>query len=453
MRCAVTCLLLFLLGAALGCGSAGMSSSSLRQNTTPSNISVTLQAMQPTSPVQVVASAASPYPIAKWQVAVDSSVVWQEASSQPQISESIPVSAGQHQITATATNSSGDSGSSSVAVTIPDSGTAGVASTLSVALKPLGSSSPTTITAVALGPNPMTGWALYVDGNLVDKQNTSSNTFSQTVQMTTGKHQVLARVWDKTGAYASATATADITASNSTTTAGSLIPAPPSYAQTWNDVEEKSGWSDCGSCAGNPNGTGPKGNYWFKQGVSSPSLDGNSMETYIGGWVPWADDVFAYHFGPQNWANHILYTVHFLWNAPNTKSGDGAYVVQAVEFDSYFFSGGFKYLFGTQCDYAGGYWGIWNGPDNKWQNTSVKCNKFPPNQWHTVTWYGERDQSTKKLHFVALAVDGNQSKIDAWMDAAGSGSTDDSGIQFQQDSDQYGSPWNAWIDQVSVSIW
>jgi hypothetical protein len=441
------------LAAAFGCGSAGMSSSSLRQ-TTPSSISVTLQPMQPASPLQVMASASSPYPIRQWQVAVDSSVVWQETSSQPQISQSIPVSAGQHQLTATATNSSGASGSSTVAVNIPNSASAGAsATTLSVSLKPVGSSSPATVTALAQGPKPLTGWALYLDGNLVDQQNTTAGTFTQTVQMTTGKHEIIARAWDTTGAYASATAIADITASSASTTSGGLIPAPPSSAETWSKVEEKHGWSDCGACAGNPNGTGPTGSFWYKQGVSSPSLDGNGMETYIGGWVPWADNVFAYHFGPQNWANHIIYTVHFLWNAPKTYSGDGSYVVQAVEFDSYFFSGGFKYLFGTQCDYAGGYWGIWNGPDNKWQNTSLKCNKFPPNQWHTITWYGERDQTRKKVHFVALSVDGNQSKVDAWMDATGSGTNDDSGIQFQQDSDRYGSPWNAWIDQVSFTIW
>jgi len=452
VRSAVTCLLSCLLGAALGCGSAGMSSNSAR-TATPSNVSVTLQPVQPASPVQVVASATSPYPIKQWQLAVDSTPVWQQASSQPQIVQSIPLAAGQHQITVTATNSAGSAGSSSVAVTIPASGAAGAATTLSVALRPLGSSSPATVSAVAQGPNPLTGWALYLDGNLVDKLNTSSGTLTDTVQMTTGKHQIIARVWDNSGAYASATATADITASAATATTGSLMPTPPSSAKTWNGVEEKHGWSDCGACAGNPGGTGPTGDYWFKQGVSSPSLDGNSMETYIGGWVPWADNVFAYHFGPQNWANHILYTVHFFWNASKTRSGDGAYVVQAAEFDSYFFSNGFKYMFGTQCDYAGGYWGVWNGPDNKWQNTSLKCNNFPPNQWHTITWYLERDQNQKKLHFVAISVDGHQSKIDVWMPAVGSGTTDDSGIQFQQDSDQYGSPWNAWIDQVSFTIW
>ena len=413
-----------------------------------------MQPLQAASPVQVSATAASPYPIKQWQIQVDSATVWKQTSSQPTVVQSISLTPGSHQITATATNSAGSSGSSSAAVTIPDGSSAAAApASLSVALKSMGNASPVTVTATADGPNPLTGWALYVDGNLAGRQNTSSSTFTSTVQMTTGKHQVIARVWDTTGAYAAATSTADITSSSATMTSGGLIPAPPASARTWNHVEEKSGWSDCGACAGNTSGTGPVGTFWFKQGVTSPALDGKSMEAYIGGWVPWADAVYAYHFGPQNWANHMLYTVHFLWNASKTRSGDGAYVVQGVEFDSYFYTSGFKYMFGTQCDYAGGYWGIWNGPNNKWQNTSLKCNKFPPNSWHTITWYGERDQSTKKLHFVALAVDGKQSSIDGWMDAVGSSNVDDSGIQFQQDSDQFGSPWNAWIDQVSFTIW
>ena len=451
MRLAAIWSLLLLLAVSLGCGSAGLSSSSSTQAANPSSVSVTLQPVQPASPVQVVATATSPSPIVQWQLAVDSTVVLKQASSAPQLTDSVPLTAGQHQITATASNSTGKTGSASVAVTI---GTAGASATsLSVSLKPIPSVSPATVTATAQGPNSLTGWAVYLDSNLVYKQNTSANTITQSIPMSSGQHEIIARAWDTSGAYATASATADITTSNTTASSGGLIPNPPSSAKTWNDVEEMKGWSDCGACAGNPSGTGPVGKYWFKQGVTSPSLDGNSMETYIGGWVPWADNVFGFHFGPQNWANHILYTVHFLWNAPKTTSADGSYVVQAAEFDSFFFSNGFKYMFGTQCDYAGGYWGIWNGPENKWQNTSVKCNKFPPNQWHTVTWYGERDQNQKKVHFVALAVDGHQSKIDRWMDAVGSGSNDDSGIQFQQDSDRYGSPWNAWVDQISLTVW
>ncbi|HYL96032.1 MAG TPA: hypothetical protein VET69_09520 [Terriglobales bacterium] len=82
---------------------------------------------------------------------MDSNVVWQETGSQPSIAQPIPVSAGQHQITATATNSTGDSGSSSVTVTLSSSAAA-LASTLSVSLKPIGSSSPANVTAVAQGP-------------------------------------------------------------------------------------------------------------------------------------------------------------------------------------------------------------------------------------------------------------------------------------------------------------
>jgi hypothetical protein len=322
-----------------------------------------------------------------------------------------------------------------------------------VTLKPIGSASPATVSAAAQGPNPITKWTIYVDSSPVYQQSTTATTLSQSLTMSPGQHQVKAQAWDSTGASASATATANITAATASSSSGGLIPVPPASAKTWNKIEEMKGWSGCGACAGNPSGTGPVGNYWFKQGVSSPSLDGDSMETYIGGWVPWADNVFGYHFGPQNWANHIIYTVHFLWNAPKTTSANGAYVVQAAEFDSYFSTNGFKYMFGTQCDYAGGYWGIWNGPANKWQNTSLRCNKFPPNQWHTITWYLQRDQSKKKLHFVALSVDGKETKIDSWMNTSASSWGDDFGIQVQQDSDRYGSPWNAWFDQISVTIW
>ena len=442
----LTGLLLLLLIGAFGCGSGGFRPSSTSASS--ANISVSLQPVQPASPARVIASASSPYAIARWRVFVDSALAWQQASSAPTITASIPLSLGAHHITATATNTAGSSASASAAVTVGTS-----ASTLSVALGTLSSSSPTTISATAQGPHPLTGWALYLDGNLAVQQNTSASTFTQTVQMTTGQHQVLARVWDNTGAHAETTGTADITASAASFTTGSLIPAPPSSAKTWHNIEERSGWSGCGACAGNPSGTGPKGNFWFKQGVSSPSLDGNSMETYIGGWVPWADNVFGYHFGPQSWANHIIYTAHFLWNAPKTRSADGNYVVQAVEFDAFLFTNGFKYMFGTQCDYLGGYWGVWNGPANKWQDTSLKCNHFPPNQWHTISWYFERDQNQKKVHFVAVSVDGQQSKIDVWMNASGSSNVDDAGIQFQQDSDQFGSPWNAWVDQVSATLW
>ena len=46
-----------------------------------------------------------------------------------------------------------------------------------------------------------------------------------------------------------------------------------------------------------------------------------------------------------------------------------------------------------------------------------------------------------------------QHKIDIWMDATATSSSDDFGIQWQQDSDQYGSPWSAYVDEISVSIW
>jgi hypothetical protein len=171
------------------------------------------------------------------------------------------------------------------------------------------------------------------------------------------------------------------------------------------------------------------------------------------GYVPWADDLFVRKFGDQDWANHIEYTMSFMWNASKTKQPNGAYVVQALEFDTYFSTNGFKYMFGSECNYAGGYWDIWNNTGRYWQHTSVPCNKFGPGQWHKLTWYVSRDQSTKYLHYVALQVDNTQYKIDAWVPAVATSWGDDFGVQFQQDTDSAGDPWYEWVDKVNAAIW
>jgi hypothetical protein len=251
MRIAASLLLAILLAAICACGPTTMSSGNGTQPVTaPATISVTLQPLQPTSPAQVVATATSAYPVTKWQLFVDSFLILNQSSSLSQMKQAVILGPGKHQITAKAYNSAGTSGSATVSVTIAGSSTSTtspVAPSLSVTMKPLGSSSPVTVSATAQGPNPLIGWNIYVDSELVLKQNTSANTISQSVSMSSGRHQVIARVWDTAGAYASAVATVDITGSNAagSTTSGGMIPKPPSTAKTRSQVEEKSGWVGC----------------------------------------------------------------------------------------------------------------------------------------------------------------------------------------------------------------
>lgn len=313
-----------------------------------------------------------------------------------------------------------------------------------------GSASPITVSGSASSNYAITGWTIYVDSNLVFRQNTSSKSISEAVSMSSGTHYVVVKAWDASGANGSAYLT--VTASNysSSSTSSGLIPRPPSTAKYFNNIDQMSGWIKCSACTQ----AGTASSYWFKQWVSSPSLDGHSMQTYIkGSYDAWADDLFVKKFGDQTWARHIEFSMNFLWNAPKTKQANGRYVVQAIEFDARMLIGDFKYLFGTQCNYAYGTWDIWSNMGWSWQHTSVPCQKWGPNTWHKVTWYFTIDNTHKYLHYVALEVDGKQYSVNRTVAAGAVPYNKEFLIQFEQDTDQNGDPWYLWADRIQVALW
>ncbi len=320
-----------------------------------------------------------------------------------------------------------------------------------------GSSSPIAVSGTASSNYGITGWTIYVDSNLVFRENTSSRSLSRAVSMGSGTHHLVVKAWDTSGAsgaaYLTVTAgnytTSSISSTSSTSSSG-LIPAPPSNAKYFNNVDQMSGWIACSACAQ----AGTASSYWFRQWVGSPSLDGKSMESYIrGSYGAWADNLFVKKFGDQTWARHIEYSTNFLWNAPRTRQGNGAYVVQAIEFDARMLIGNFKYLFGTQCNYGHGTWDIWSNTGRYWQHTAIPCQKWGPNTWHKVTWYFTIDSNTKYLHYAALKVDGTEYRVDKWVAAGPVPYNKEFLIQFEQDTDLNGDPWYLWTDKTQVALW
>lgn len=320
-------------------------------------------------------------------------------------------------------------------------------SSVVVSAKASGTTSPIAISGTASSNYAITGWDIYVDSNLVFRQNTSAASISESVSMSSGTHNVVVKAWDSSGADGSASLSVVV---NNYTTSGGLIPTPPSLAKYFSNIDEMSGWIACSACAQ----SGTASSYWFKQGVGSPSVDGSSMETYIkGSYGTWADDLFVRKFGDQTWARHIEFSMNFLWNAAQTKQSNGSYVVQAIEFDARMLIGDFKYLFGTQCNYGYGTWDIWSNTGFSWQHTSIPCQKWGPNSWHKVTWYFTIDDTNKYLHYVALQVDGVQYSVNRTMAAGSVPYNKEFLIQFEQDTDQNGDPWYLWADKIQVALW
>ncbi len=229
------------------------------------------------------------------------------------------------------------------------------------------------------------------------------------------------------------------------------VPTPPSNATWLWHLDDNTGWKKCGGGCANVND--PKV-YWFKQGVSSPSIDGKAMEAYIEGCYDcWADDLFYYHLGAQNWATHMEYKFNFQWNAPKTKQSNGHYVVQGMEFDAFWSENSFKYNLSSQCSYYQGYWGLWDPVNADWKNISVPCPRWAPGSWHQIIWYVTRDPIAKTSTYVGLEVDGKQYWINHSTPALWTSWDDSSGVQFEQDTDRDGDPWYMWVDQVAVALW
>ena len=118
---------------------------------------------------------------------------------------------------------------------------------VSVSASASGSTSPVTISGNASTNYSITGWTIYVDSNLVYRQNTSSKSISVPVSMSGGTHKVVVKGWDSSGANGSASLTVSVggyTASGTSTSTG-LIPKPPSTAKYFNNIDQMSGWIAC----------------------------------------------------------------------------------------------------------------------------------------------------------------------------------------------------------------
>jgi hypothetical protein len=296
--------------------------------------------------------------------------------------------------------------------------------------------SPVHFVAWATTGYPITGWHIYVDGtNMFGANNLASINVYLTISQ--GPHQVAIRAWDSTGAYG--TLYEQITVQGTF----SLLPTPPSTSKIFSNLDDTSGWGSCNAsnCAG---GSGT-GSYWMAQFQTTPSLDGASMELYNSG--QWADALWWKKLGANDWASHFLWDF-YVWLDNASLTG-----AQALEFDVFQFLGGYNYMIGSQCNYAAGFWDIWDENHGKWIHAGIPCLKFSPGTWHHIQWYMQRVPNTHNYTFATLNVDGAGYTVNATYSAAYIGWSDNFGAQYQVDVNGTGAGYHEWIDKSKLTIW
>jgi len=314
---------------------------------------------------------------------------------------------------------------------------------------PSGSSVTTSfaLRANATSGYPITGWAVYIDGNKVWGTPGPTGSISPTLNVGSGSHRLHVTAWDSSGASgyreiaisASGSSTTSSSTSSSSTSSGSL-PAVPSNATVFSNIDNNSFTACSASCAGGQSTT----NYWQAGSQGSPSLDGSSRQFFNGGSA-WANVLWYKEWSGYAWASHYLWD---FW----VRFDSGIYDLHTAEFDVYSANRGVELMAGSQCNFGNNRWDTWNQAGGRWVATSIPCPRFSPGSWHHIQWYVTRP-SYNQYKYVTLVVDGKAYAVNQTFYGSANGWGDKVGQQFQLDLGPNGVDTHEWIDQVKLSIW
>jgi hypothetical protein len=300
-------------------------------------------------------------------------------------------------------------------------------------------SSPFTLSANASTNYSITGWKVYLDGQVVYSAG-QTRSISTSLNASSGSHRLVTRAWDSSGAYDDMTVNITVSGGGG---GGGGLPDPPPGSLVISHIEDRGGWRSCHDpgCAG---GSG-RGSYWMAQFQSSPSRDGSSVEFYNSG--VWANALWYNHVGAHNDKRNFLLD---FWFRLDDASRSAA---QSLEFESFQFTGGWNYMMGSQCSFGSGWWDTWEESTGHWMHTNVPCTRFTTNTWHHVQWYITTDHSSHTYTYHTLVVDGHSYPINTTRHAKDLNWGDNSGAQWQLDVNATGQGYHMWVDQATLTMW
>jgi hypothetical protein len=178
---------------------------------------------------------------------------------------------------------------------------------------------------------------------------------------------------------------------------------------------------------------------------TTPSLDGSSAEFYIDGTTAYSDALWWDQLGPIPTATHFVYDLYFYYARVGAP--------QALEFDANQSLNGYRYVFGTECDFTGlKHWRVW-GYGVHWQDTGISCTAAQTaNVWHHLIWEFERT-SGGHTHFIAVTVDGVRQSVNRYYDPLPNINVQELNVAFQMDENKTATPYHVWLDEVKLSAW
>lgn len=315
---------------------------------------------------------------------------------------------------------------------------AAVAGTVSISAPTSGStlSSNFHLVASASSSSSIKAMMVYVDG--AKTKSVTSSSIDTYIAASAGTHRLVVQALDGSGYFSKA-----ISVTVGTSGSGTGSGPTSTTGSAFTTIDQMSGWEHCTVCAGTA-GNGSVASYSMKQGTSSPSIDGKAITFHLGGGSAYSNALWWKQLGAKNSARHFVYDIYYYLKNPSAA--------QALEFDANQSMGGHKYIFGTECSMKGSRtWRIWSKA-RSWFSTGVPCNVPTAYAWHHLTWEFERTTSNQ-VKFVAVTLDGKKSYINTVVAPQSSGVSGELNVAFQMDGNRSQTPYDTWVDKITLRYW
>jgi hypothetical protein len=282
----------------------------------------------------------------------------------------------------------------------------------------------------------VTAMQIYDNGSL--KYQVKASSINTSLAMAAGTHSIAIKIWNSAGQNVMTSETIKVSGTSSTSGTTSV----PSGAKVYSNIDQMSGWANCGACAG-AGGNGSVVPFSQSQYQSSPSMDGSSSLFWIGGGTPYSDALWWKQLGANSAVSHFVYDTYFYYQ--NTAAP------QALEFDLNQSVGGHKYIFGTQCNIRGDHaWDVWDNINARWVSTGIGCSAPPAYTWNHLVWEFERVNG--QLHFIAVTLNGVKHYVNRYYWPRSSGASE-LNVAFQMDGNYAQTSYKVWLDKTTLKAW
>ena len=192
------------------------------------------------------------------------------------------------------------------------------------------------------------------------------------------------------------------------------------------------------------------------QGITSPSMSGDSTQFNLGGTTVYGDVLFNNHLIGDFSSQGLPDTSHTLVPTYHSFTYDVDFYTtslplsQALEFDINQFFNNLGFTWGHECRIAGGNeWDIWDNVNQHWIPTGISC--YPNNNaWNHLTIQVQRTPDNQLL-YQSITLNGVTSPVNQYYSPGSAPGWYGVTINYQMDGNYQQTPYTAYLDNLTFT--